>query len=108
MIDYRQLVHSPAELAAEHVAWAKHLKDAPGIPFGIPAVDAKVIPFHPGDMVVFVARPGHGKTSFLAYLARGKGFANEDSIAAGTLLRGDQLTFDCTEDARLILAHLKD
>jgi len=70
MIDYRQLVHSPAELAAEHVAWAKHLKDAPGIPFGIPAVDAKVIPFHPGDMVVFVARPGHGKTSFLAYLAR--------------------------------------
>lgn len=45
---------------------------------------------------------------FLAYLARGKGFANEDSIAAGTLLRGDQLTFDCTEDARLILAHLKD
>ena len=44
----------------------------------------------------------------LAYLARGKGFANEDSIAAGTLLRDDQLTFDCTEDAQLILAHLKD
>jgi len=70
MIDYSQLVHSPAELAAEQVAWAKHLKDAPGVPFGIPAVDAKVIPFHPGDMVVFVARPGHGKTSMLAYLAR--------------------------------------
>lgn len=45
---------------------------------------------------------------FLAYLTRGRGFANEDSIAAGTLLRGDQLTFDCTEDAQLILAHLKD
>jgi len=45
---------------------------------------------------------------FLAYLARGRGFANEDSIAAGTLLRGDQLTFDRTEDAQLILAHLKD
>jgi redox-sensitive bicupin YhaK (pirin superfamily) len=46
-------------------------------------------------------------TPFLAYLARGKGFANEDIIAEGTLLRGDQLTFDCTEDAQLILAHLK-
>jgi redox-sensitive bicupin YhaK (pirin superfamily) len=45
---------------------------------------------------------------FLAYLARGKGFANEDLVTAGTLLRGDQLTFDCTEDAQLILAHLKE
>ena len=44
---------------------------------------------------------------FLAYLARGKGFANEDIIAEGTLLCGDELTFDCTEDAQLILAHLK-
>jgi redox-sensitive bicupin YhaK (pirin superfamily) len=45
---------------------------------------------------------------FLAYLARGKGFANEDTITAGTLLRGDQLTFDCAEDAQLILAHLNE
>ena len=44
---------------------------------------------------------------FLAYLARGKGFANEDILEEGTLLRGDQLTFDCAEDAQLILAHLK-
>jgi len=44
---------------------------------------------------------------FLAYLTRGKGFANEDILVEGTLLRGDQLTFDCTEDAQLILAHLK-
>ncbi len=44
---------------------------------------------------------------FLAYLTRGKGFANEDILVEGTLLRGDQLTFDCTEDAQLILAYLK-
>ncbi len=43
---------------------------------------------------------------FLAYLARGKGFANEDLVADGSLLRGDQLSFDCTEDALLILAHM--
>lgn len=70
MTNFRQLVHSPAELAQEHVAWAKHLKDTPGVPFGLPSIDDKVIPFHPGDMVTFVARPGHGKTSILAWLAR--------------------------------------
>ena len=42
--NYRELVHSPAELAAEHVQWAKRLKDAPGIPFGIPTVNEKVVP----------------------------------------------------------------
>ena len=44
---------------------------------------------------------------FLAYLTRGKGFANEDLITDGTLLRGDQLTFDCVEDAQMILVHLQ-
>lgn len=44
---------------------------------------------------------------FLAYVTGGKGFANEDSVAEGTLLRGEQLTFDCTEDAQLILVHQK-
>ena len=70
MSDYRELVHTPAELAKEHVIWAETLAGVPGVPFGIPAVDKHVIPFHPGDMVVIVARPGHGKTSMLAYLAR--------------------------------------
>ena len=68
--DYRLLVNTPAELAQQHVAWARRLHDAPGVPFGIPVVDKKVIPMHPGDMCVFVARPGHAKTSMLAYLAR--------------------------------------
>jgi redox-sensitive bicupin YhaK (pirin superfamily) len=43
---------------------------------------------------------------FLAYVARGNGFANEEPVAEGSLLRGDQLTFDCVEDAQLVLAHL--
>jgi redox-sensitive bicupin YhaK (pirin superfamily) len=42
---------------------------------------------------------------FLGYVVSGKGFANEDSVAEGALLRADQLTFDCTEDAQLILVH---
>jgi replicative DNA helicase len=67
---YRELVHAPADLALEYVQWAKSLRGARQVPFGIPIVDAKVVPFHPGDMVVFCARPGHAKTSILAYLAR--------------------------------------
>jgi replicative DNA helicase len=46
------------------------MKDAPGVTFGIPSVDSVMVPMHPGDLTVLVARPGHGKTSLLAYLAR--------------------------------------
>ena len=66
----RELVHTPAELAAEFVAWAEDRRYQEGVPWGIPVVDAKVIPFHPGDMVILCGRPGHGKSSLLAYLAR--------------------------------------
>ena len=68
--DYRELIHTPADLASEHVQWAQSLQDVPGVPFGISSVDKKVIPMHPGDMIIFCARPGHGKSSILAYLAR--------------------------------------
>lgn len=70
MVDYRELVHTPAELSEGFVKWAEGLKNVPGVPFGIPVVDEHVIPFHPGDMIVLCARPGHAKTSMLCYLAR--------------------------------------
>ena len=44
----------------------------------------------------------------LVYLCQGRGFANEDSAAEGTLMRCDQLTFDATEDACLIIVHEQD
>ena len=69
-IDYRNLVHTPAELAQGYVQWAERIRDTPGIKFGIPAIDRHVIPLRPGDLVSFLARPGHGKSSLLAYLAR--------------------------------------
>lgn len=70
--NYRELVHTPAERAAERVKWAQELQDVPGVPFGIPTIDKQkiIVPFHPGDMVTFCARPGHGKTSMLAFFAR--------------------------------------
>jgi len=67
---YLELVHNPADLAAETVAWAEHILTTPGVPFGVDAVDAKMNPMHPGDLVVICGRPGHGKTSLLATIAR--------------------------------------
>jgi replicative DNA helicase len=67
---YRSLVHTPAELSQAYVAWAERIQDVPGVTFGIPSIDKYVIPFHPGDLVCFVGRPGMGKTSMLAYLAK--------------------------------------
>ena len=68
--DYREFVHSPAELATEYVAWAERIHKTPGVPFGVPCIDKYMIPMHPGDLGAIVARPGHGKSSLLAYLAR--------------------------------------
>ena len=41
----------------------------------------------------------------LVYVCAGRGFANEDDVSEGSLLRCDQLTFDATQDACLILVH---
>lgn len=68
--DARQLVHTPAEMMRELVQWAEEIGDHPGIQFGIPAIDKKVIPMRPGNLVCLIARPGHAKTSLLVYLAR--------------------------------------
>lgn len=68
--DYRELVHSPADLSVESVRWAEALNNVPGVPFGVPVVDKRVVPFHPGDMVVLCGRPGAGKTALLTFLAR--------------------------------------
>ena len=54
-----EIVHNPAEAAAEHVRWAEMMKDAPGVKWGIPAMDNALNPMHPGEMICLVARPGH-------------------------------------------------
>lgn len=66
----RQLVNTPADLATNFGAWYDGIKSNPGITWGIPVIDKAVIPMRPGDLVGLIARPGHGKSSLLAYLAR--------------------------------------
>ena len=66
----RELVHNPADIAAETTAWAERILTTPGVPFGVPCIDEKMNPMHPGDVGIICGRPGHGKTSLLATLAR--------------------------------------
>lgn len=85
--NYDVLVHTPAELAQEYVAWAEHIQADPGVRFGVPAIDKKVIPLRPGDLVSVLGRPGSGKSSLLAYFARehakqivANGKGNEEAV----------------------------
>lgn len=66
----RNLVHTPADAAQERVLYAERAQTWPGVTWGIPRLDRRLIPMHPGDMVVLCGRPGHAKSSVLAYLAR--------------------------------------
>lgn len=68
--DFKQLIHTPADLAVEHLDWATRNATMPGMSWGIPIIDRYVIPMRPGDLVGLIGRPGHGKSSILAYLAR--------------------------------------
>lgn len=65
----RMFLHDPATLARSYVNWADRLHNEPGITYGC-VLDKHVIPLHPGDIMAVLARPGHGKSSFLAYMAK--------------------------------------
>ena len=69
-MDYRHLVHTPPQLAKAYVKWAEDRAKHPGIQWGIPCIDKQMIPMHPGELTTILGRPGHGKSSLLAYLAR--------------------------------------
>lgn len=66
----RALVHTPAEVGKAYLAWAERLRNDPGIIWGVPCVDKRVIPMRAGELISILSRPGHGKTSLLARLAR--------------------------------------
>lgn len=68
--DFNLLIHTPAQLSQSFVEYAEHVQEYPGVPFGVRAMDEKIIPMRPGNLVCLLGRPGHGKTSLLAHLAR--------------------------------------
>lgn len=65
----RFFVQSPADLAQGYVSWAEQLQTSKGIDYGC-VLDKFLLPLHPGDLMAVVARPGHGKSSWMAYMAR--------------------------------------
>ena len=65
----RFFVQSPGDLAQSYVRWAEQLQTNPGITYGC-VLDKHLIPLHPGDLMAVVARPGHGKSSWMAYMAK--------------------------------------
>jgi len=67
----RFFLHSPADIAQSYVQWAEKLQSEPGVTYGC-ILDKVMIPLHPGDLMAVVSRPGHGKSSFMAYMAKRK------------------------------------
>ena len=72
-INYRSLLHSPSEAAAEYVQYAEAIRKHPGITWGVPSMDRQIIPMRPGDVVGIIARPGHGKSTLSAHVCRREG-----------------------------------
>lgn len=72
--DIRGLVHTPTEVATSYVKYAEALQasilDDTAIRWGVGSMDASIIPMHPGDLVGIIARPGHGKSTLMAYLGQ--------------------------------------
>jgi len=65
----KYFMHTPASLSQGYVRWAEQLQNGSTISYGC-AMDKTVLPLHPGDMMAVVARPGGGKSSWMAYMAR--------------------------------------
>jgi replicative DNA helicase len=79
-VDYRDYVYTPADLATIHVEYAKRIKADPGVPFGVPGVDKRVIPARGGNLIGIVGRPGAGKSSIMSRWAK---VAAMDLVDAG-------------------------
>lgn len=73
LTDINIFLHPPSETTSRFVVWAETraeaLKTGTAIDYGC-IIDKKIIPLCPGDLMAVVARPGHGKSSFMAYMAR--------------------------------------
>jgi len=78
--DLRALVHTPSDMALEFIEYAERIRVNPGITWGVPSMDKVTVPMRAGDVIGIIARPGHGKTTMAAYLARKTG---KDLMAAG-------------------------
>jgi len=69
-VDARLYVRTPGDQGRGHVEYAQQIQADPGVTFGLPEVDEKVIPLRAGNCVAYCGRPGHGKSSQMGRLAK--------------------------------------
>lgn len=68
--DFRTLIHTPQDCGLEFIEYHRDVMSLAGVETGLPSVDRIMIPMKPGDVIGVIARPGHGKSTFMAYLTR--------------------------------------
>lgn len=65
----QKFIFTPAESTSRFVQYVNYLYDTPGIKFGVPSIDKRVLPMRPGEVIGITGRPGHGKSSLQSYFA---------------------------------------
>lgn len=68
--ELKTLVHTPNDCGVQFVDYYREQRKTGGLKTGIPIIDRSLNPLKPGDIVGIIARPGHGKSTIGAYLAR--------------------------------------
>lgn len=70
--EHKKLVFTPSEISTAYVEYAEKIREHAenGLTWGVPSMDKAIIPLRPGDVVGIIARPGHGKSTLAAYLAK--------------------------------------
>jgi len=63
------IIFTTDQLAKQHIWGAEKIQSEPGLRWGIPSIDRRIIPMRGGDVGVILGRPGDGKTTILCYLA---------------------------------------
>ncbi len=71
---FEQLVFTPQEASTAYVEYAGQIQRdiQTGLcpTWGVPSMDRVIIPLKPGGVTGIIARPGHGKSSLAAYIAK--------------------------------------
>jgi len=68
--DASRLFYTPQELGAIYLEFADWVRSATGVTWNVPSLDEAMVPGKKGDVIGLIGRPGHGKTTEAAHLAR--------------------------------------
>ncbi|MBA2705844.1 MAG: AAA family ATPase [Blastocatellia bacterium] len=68
MID--SLIYTGTEAATNWIKYAEYVRATPGLKFGVRRLDETILPLRRGKILAILARPGHGKSTLAAFLAR--------------------------------------